>query len=359
VTATAHRRRGRRVTLRAGGRGRAPELSARLDLRVLAVLAGAAAGILAAFVVGVGHGDFPISPAEVLATLVGQGTAEHEFIVLELRLPRVLVAILVGAAFALSGAIFQSLAQNPLVAPDIIGVNAGAALVAVSVIVLGFPLGLLAPGAFLGALAAAVLVYTLSYRRGLSTYRLVLVGIAVNAAIGAGISYLLTRGEINDVQRATVWLIGSVYASDWGDVRLLGLALLALVPAAVALGRHLEALQLGDDVARGIGAPVERARLALVVVGVALAALSVAVAGPIGFVAFIAPHIARRLAGTSGAGALPASIAVGGQDQEVADIVAQRAFAPTALPVGIVTTLLGAPYFLYLLQRANRLGRAV
>lgn len=351
------RRPPRRVTLRAGhGRG---AVSARLDLRVLGVTALGTLAIVVAFVVGVGQGDFPISPGEVLATLVGQGTPQHEFIVIELRLPRILVAILVGAAFALSGAIFQSLAQNPLVAPDIIGINAGAALVAVSVIVLGLPLALLAPGAFVGALAAAIFVYLLAYRRGLSSYRLVLVGIAVNAAIGAGISYLLTRGQIDEVQRATVWLIGSVYASDWGDVTLMGLALTVLGPAAVALGRQLEALQLGDDLARGVGAPVERTRLVLVLVGVGLAALAVSVAGPIGFVAFIAPHIARRLADTSGAGALPASLAIGGLLVLVADIVAQRAFAPTSLPVGILTAILGAPYFLFLLYRANKLGNAV
>jgi iron complex transport system permease protein len=348
----------RRVTVRAGG-ARAPEVSTRLDLRVLAVIGATALLTLGAFVVGVSVGDFPIAPVDVLATLIGQGTEQHQFIVLDLRLPRVLVAILVGVAFAVSGAIFQSLAQNALVAPDIIGVNAGAALVAVGVIVLGLPAALIAPGALIGAVAAAALVYALAYRRGLSSYRLVLVGIAVNAALTAGISYLLTRGEILEVQRATVWLVGSVYGSDWGDVRLLGITLLVLLPAGLALGRQLEGLQLGDDLARAMGMRVERARLGLVVVAVALAALAVAVAGPVGFVAFVAPHIARRLAATSGAGALPASAGVGALLVLASDLSAQRLFAPASLPVGIVTALLGAPYFLYLLQRANRLGQAV
>jgi iron complex transport system permease protein len=350
----------RRLTVRTGpGALGLPALAIRIDLRLVVVLAATALLTLAAFTVGLALGDFPISPPEVLATLLGQGSPQHEFIVLQLRLPRVLVAILVGAAFALSGALFQSLARNPLVAPDVIGINAGAALLAVGVIVLGMPAALLAPAAFCGALGAALLLYALAYRGGVSTYRLVLVGIAVNAGLTAGISYLLTRGDIEEVQRANVWLIGSIYASDWADVRLLGLALLVLVPAALALGRRLEALQLGDDLARALGAPVERTRLALVVVAVALAALSVSVAGPIAFVAFIAPHIARRLAATSGAGALPASAAVGALLMLVSDIVAQRLLAPTSLPVGIVTAVLGAPYFLYLLRRAGRLGVTV
>lgn len=350
----------RRWTVRAGRRSAgAPVLAIRIDLRLAGMLAASAVATLVAVTVGMTVGDFPISPTEVLATLVGKGSPQHELIVLQLRLPRVLVAVLVGAAFAVSGAILQSLARNALVAPDVIGINAGAALLAVGVIVLGLPAALVAPGAFCGALGAALLLYALAYRGGVSTNRLVLVGIAVNAGLTAGISYLLTRGEIEEVQRANVWLIGSINTTDWADVRLLAVALAVLVPAGLALGRRLEALQLGDDLARALGAPVERTRLALVLIAVCLAALSVSVAGPIAFVAFVAPHLARRLAGTSGAGALPAAAAIGALLMLISDIVAQRLLAPTSLPVGIVTAVLGAPYFLYLLRRAGRLGVSV
>lgn len=338
-----------------GGAG----VSLRLDMRTAAVTVAASALATVLAVIAMGVGDFPISPREVIATLLGEGTARQEFIVIELRMPRVLLALLVGAAFALSGAIFQSLARNPLVAPDIIGVNAGAAAVAVGIIILGLPTAALAPGAFAGALGAALLVYVLAHRRGLSTMRLVLVGIAVNALLTAVISFLLTRGEINDVQRATVWLIGSLYAADWADVRVLTVVVLVLGPAAVALGRRLEVLQLGDDLARGLGAPVQGTRMCLVVVGVGLAAVGVAVAGPIGFVAFIAPHIARRLARSTATGTLVAAMAVGALLLLASDVVAQRLFAPTALPVGVVTAMLGAPYFLYLLRRAGRSGAAL
>jgi len=179
-------------------------------------------------------------------------------------------------------------------------------------------------------------------------------GIALNAGLAAGISYLLTYGRIEEVHRATVWLLGSVYGAGWDEVRLLAVALLVLGPAAVALGWRLEALQLGDDLARAVGAPVERSRALLVLVAITLAALAVAVAGPVAFVAFIAPHIARHLVGRGGTGALVAAAPVGALLVLVSDMVAQRAFAPSALPVGIVTAILGAPYFLYLLRRAGR-----
>lgn len=335
-----------------------PVLSARVDLGALSVVAALAVAIVAASVVGLSVGDYPIGPVEVGKALIGQASEGAGFVVLTLRLPRVLAALLVGAALAMSGAIFQALARNPLVAPDIIGVNAGAALASVAVIVLGGPLALLAPAAFAGALGAAVAVYLLAWRRGLSRHRLVLVGIGVHAVLWAGISYLLTRAEIWEVQRAYVWLVGSVYGSDWQEVALIAAGLSVVVPAAFALARPLEALQLGDDVARALGARVERARLGLVVCAVALAALAVTVAGPVGFVALVAPHIARRLIKAPGAAALTGALATGALLVLAADLVAQRAFAPTSLPVGIITALVGAPYFLYLLIRAERLGRA-
>jgi iron complex transport system permease protein len=351
--------RRRRVVVRVGaGASSLPRMSARLDVRTLVVVGAATALALVAFMVGVGYGDFPISPGDVLATLVGRGSPEQEFIVVDLRLPRMLVSLLVGGALALSGAIFQSLARNPLVAPDIIGINAGAAVVAVAVVVLGLSSALLAPGALLGGLGAAALLYALSYRRGLSTYRLVLVGIALHAAFMAGVSYLLTRGDIFEVQRAVIWLVGSVNDSDWADVRLMGVTLGVLAPVAVVLGRQLEALQLGDDLALATGVPVERARLVLLGLAVVLAAVAVSMTGPIGFVALIAPHIARRLASSSGTGVLAASVAIGGLLVLGADIASQH-LLPTPLPVGITTTLLGAPYLLYLLRRAGRLGQAV
>lgn len=336
-----------------------PSVSLRVGLGSIAVLVAAFAASIGFLAIGVGSGDFPLAPADVLATLVGGGDDTSRFVVWTLRLPRLLSAVLVGAALAVSGAIFQTLTRNPLVAPDIIGVNGGAALAAVAVIILGGPAALIAPAAFGGGMAATVTVYLLAWRRGLSSYRLVLVGIGVSAVATAGIGYLLTRGQIFEVQRATVWLIGSLYATDWGDVTLIAGTLAVLLPATFVLGRELAAMQLGDEAAVGVGVAVERSRLLIVVIAVGLAAVSVTVAGPVGFVAFIAPHLARRLARASGAGVIPAAAALGALLLIAADIVARRIVDPAELPVGILTVLLGAPYFLWLLARADRLGSGV
>lgn len=336
-----------------------PAISVRVGLGSIVVLIAAMAASIGFLAIGVGSGDFPLAPADVLETLAGGRDERSRFVVWTLRLPRLLNAVLVGAALAVSGAIFQTLTRNPLVAPDIIGVNGGAALAAVAVIILGGSATLIAPAAFAGGLAAAIAVYLLAWRRGLSSLRLVLVGIGVSAVASAGIGYLLTRGEIFEVQRATVWLIGSLYATDWGDVTLIAGTLAILLPATFVLGRELGVLQLGDEAAAGIGVRVERSRLLLLVIAVALAAVSVTVAGPIGFVAFIAPHLARRLARASGAGVIPASAALGALLLIASDIVARRVVDPAELPVGILTVLLGAPYFLWLLARAGRLGSGI
>lgn len=334
-------------------RGR-PPISVRLGVGSLVVLAAAAVGVVALLAVGVGSGDFPLSPGEVLVALFGGGDETSRFVVWTLRLPRLLGAVLVGASLAISGAIFQALARNPLVAPDIIGINGGAALAAVAIIVLGAPSALIGPAAFVGAFAAALLVYLLAWRGGIGPYRLVLVGIGIAAAATAGVSLLITRSEILAVKEATVWLIGSLYATGWEDVALVAASLAILIPASVVLGRRLALLQLGDEAAVSMGMHPERARLALLGVAVTLAAVSVAVAGPIGFVAFVAPHLARRLARASGSGILPAAAAIGALLLIGSDILARRILEPSELPVGILTVILGAPYFLWLLSRSQR-----
>ena len=333
-----------------------PALSFRLGTGSLRVLLVASLATLVLLAVGAGSGSFPIAPGGVVEALFGRGDPEAQFVVWTLRLPRLLTAVLAGAALAMSGAILQALARNPLVAPDIIGINGGAALAAVAVIVLGAPSGLLVPAAFAGALLAALAVYGLAWRGGIGRYRLVLVGIGVAALAEAGVGYLLTRVVLLEAATAYTWLVGSLYAASWQDVALLAASLAALLPAALLLGRGLQALQLGDDAAAGLGVATERTRLALVVVAVGLAAVGVAVAGPIAFVAFISPHLARRLARASGSGVLPASAAIGALLVVSADLIARRIADPVELPVGIVTVLMGAPFFLWLLLRGDRSG---
>lgn len=329
---------------------------AHLRRRSQSVGACLAVGILVAFCVSISVGDFPIPLVEVPRAIFGFGSDDAEFIVRTLRLPRALTGVLVGIAFGLSGAIFQSLARNPLASPDIIGISAGASASAVFVIVvLGGSYLVVSFGALGGALIAAFAIYVLAWKRGVSPYRLVLVGIGISAMLASVTSYLLTRAEIYDAQRATVWLTGSLNGRGWEHVRPVGIALALLFPAALWRSRSLRILQLGDDMAAGLGVGVERSRIALLVVGVALAAVATASAGPVGFVAFVAPAIARRLTRSS-LTIVPAAL-TGGLLVLVADLVARRLFAPTELPVGVVTGVVGAPYLLWLLARANRIGR--
>lgn len=335
-----------------------PPVSGVVRLRAAAVALALGLGGTAGFAVSLAVGDFPVPLAEVVRTLSGGGAAETAFVVTELRLPRALTGMLVGAAFGLSGAILQSVARNPLASPDILGITAGAAAAAVAVIVLGGgPSALGVPVAALGGgLLTALAVYVLAWRRGVTGYRLVLVGIGVGAALTSVTQFLLVRAELTDAARATVWLTGSLNGRGWDHVVPVGLAVALLLPVTLALSRRLALLQYGDDTASGLGVAVERSRVALVLAAVGLAAVATASAGPVGFVALVSPQIARRLTRTPGIP--PVCSALTGAALVLAsDLLARRLLAPTELPVGIVTAGVGAPYLLWLLARTNRVGR--
>ena len=313
------------------------------------------AALFAAFCLSVSIGDYAIPLLEVPPALFGWGSPEATFIIHELRLPRALVAVLVGGAFGLSGAIFQSLARNPLASPDIIGITAGASTAAVVMIVVlhaeGLALSLAALG---GGLLTAMAIYLLAWRRGVSAYRLVLVGIGISAFLASVTSFLFTRADITEAERAAVWLTGSLHARGWEHVVPLGWSMAVLVPLALLLANPLRMLQLGDETAQGLGLRVESARAALVLVGVGLAALATAAAGPVAFVAFVAAPVARRL--VRAPLAIVTSGLVGAALVLLADLVGRRVFAPVELPVGVITGIVGAPYLLWLLARANSKG---
>ncbi len=330
--------------------------SVRLDPRAVTVCVALAAVTVAVGLWSISVGDFPIPISDVVSTILGNPTEDSEFIVGTLRLPRVLVGAGVGAAFGMSGAIFQSLVRNPLGSPDIIGFTGGAALGAVVMIVYADATAFqVSAGAVLGGVLAAVVVYFLAWKRGVQAYRLVLVGIGAGFAITATIDYMITRAEINDVQRAAVWLTGSLNGRSWDEVRIVAVALAVLGPMAILMQRTLDRLDLGDDTAAGLGVNVGRAKLMLVLVGVGLAALGVAAAGPVAFVAFVSAPVARRLVNSPRACVVPAAF-VGALVTVVADLAARRLLAPTELPVGIMTALIGAPYLLWLLTRQARAG---
>lgn len=327
-------------------------VSFRFDPRV-PVLIGAALAVLALLAVWASTlGSFDLGLREVGQVLAGGGTPEARLIVLDLRLPRILAAVLVGPLLALSGAVFQGLIRNPLVSPDIIGIQAGAACAAVWWIVTGGASSLQPVVAFAGAAGAAAAIYLLSWRGRIAPARLVLVGVGVNALLTAATTLLLVRARIWEAGRAMVWMTGSVNNAGWDDVRVLALALLVLLPLGAALMGGLRVLQLGDARALALGLPVERARRILILVGCAASAAAVSVAGPVGFIALAVPHLARMLAGPMTPGVLAFTGVMGAIVLLAADMAAQH-LLPVSLPVGVVTGVVGAPYFLYLLLRAQ------
>lgn len=344
-TGTPYRRPGH-VAVRGG------PFALRINYRVLLLTLVAFAALLLLAAWAMSLGSFPLPLDGVARAVFGAGDQQQNFIVRTLRLPRVICAILIGAALALAGALFQGLVRNPLVSPDVIGIDRGATVFAVFWIVTGRSPETLPLAAFVGAALTAGLIYVLSWRGGVAPQRLILVGIGISAIMAAGTTYLTVRFPIEQVRAAIVWATGSVYGTTWASVRTLALTLAVLLPAALLLSWYLRPLSLGDDVARGLGLPVERARLALLFVGCGLAAAAVAVAGPIGFVALMVPHIARLLVGPLSGSMLLFTGVLGALFLLLADVIAQH-FLPVALPVGVVTSAIGAPYFLFLLYRSN------
>lgn len=312
--------------------------------------------------VDVGRGDFPIGVPDALRILLWGGADADRFIVLQLRLPRGLTAVLVGLAFGMSGAVLQSIARNPLASPDILGITAGASAGAVALIVLGGgtlgPLALvgLPVAALLGGLLTAAAIYLLAWRRGVAGFRLVLIGIAVAAMFTSLTSYLLIVADIAEATRATVWLTGSLNGRGWEHVVPVALAVGVAAAAAVVTTPTLSALRLGEDSARALGVRLQRGQALLLAIAVLLASVAVAAAGPIPFVALVAPQVALRLVRSAGppvlASGMTGAVLVVGSD------VASRTVLPVDLPVGVLTAAIGAPYLIHLLVRRTRKGDA-
>ncbi|MBE1532647.1 FecCD family ABC transporter permease [Actinomadura algeriensis] len=321
--------------------------------REIAVGATLAALVVAALCAALAYGDMTIPPADIAAALTGGGDGGTHFIVVELRLPRALTALLVGLALGMAGAVFQTLLRNPLASPDVIGISAGSSAGAV-IASLWFGLGgqALSAAALAGALLAAGGIYALAWRRGVSGHRLVLIGIGAAAGLMSLVSYAMTRAEVTEAQEALQWLTGSLNGRTWTHVWPLLIGAVVLVPATLAAARALPALQLGDDTAKGLGARVERGRLALFGCAVGLVAIATAAAGPVDFVALLAAPIARRLLPGRGAALVPSAL-TGAVIVLAADFAAQHAVA-VQFPVGVVTALIGAPFLLWLLTRVNR-----
>lgn len=321
--------------------------------RAFAVTAALAAILLVVSAFTLATGDFPVPLADVVRALAGDAPPAADFVVTTLRLPRMLTALLAGAALALAGAVMQSISRNPLGSPDLIGFTQGAATGGiVTILVIGGGAVATSVGAAAGGLLTAALILLLVGRHGLHGFRLVLVGVGVSLVLGAINAYLLIKAVLGDAQRVVAWQVGNVAGRGWGHVLLLTVVLAVLLPVLLATGRRMAMLALGEDTATSLGVPVLAAWLVPLAAAVGLVAAAVAMAGPIPFVALAAPHLARRLTRATGPNLLPAA-AMGALLTVASDFAAQH-LLPVQLPVGIVTSVLGGAYLIWLLLLQRR-----
>ena len=301
-------------------------------------------------------GDYPISPGDLVATVIGRGDEFHRMIVFEWRLPVAVAAVTFGALLGIGGAIFQSLTRNPLGSPDIIGFDAGSyTAVVLTMLVLGVGnYWSIAAAALGGGLVTALIVYLLANRRGVQGFRLIIVGIAVSAMLGSVNSYLITRADIDDAMAVGFWGAGSISRVSWTSMWPSLTVALFILTAAALVAPALRRLELGDDAAVTLGTRPTPVRLALIVIGVATTALVTAAAGPIGFIALAAPQLARRIARTPGvsllaAAAMGAFLLVGAH---LLSLVIAQVYRP--VPVGLITVCVGGTYLIWLLMRETR-----
>ncbi|WP_104107647.1 iron chelate uptake ABC transporter family permease subunit [Nocardioides sp. 616] len=327
----------------------------RRGARRRAVLGLLLALVVVAFVTSlmVGRTFYPAS--DVVRVVLGQDVPGASFTVGRLRLPRAVLALLVGLCFGLGGVTFQTMLRNPLASPDIIGISAGSsAAAAFAIVTLGLAGTAVSVFAIVVGLGVALLIYLLSFRDGVAGTRLILIGIGVAAMLESVTAYILSRAAAWDLQEATRWLTGSLNSTSWDDVLPTVAALAVLGPVLLLRGRDLDTLQLGDDAASSVGVRVERTRLVAIVAAVGLVAFATAAAGPVAFVAFLSGPIAARIVGPGTSLLLPSAL-VGALLVLVADLAGQYAFGHR-YPVGVVTGVLGAPYLVYLIVRTNRAG---
>lgn len=321
-----------------------------LAVVLVALLAGAV-------LLGVRFGSVPLSTGEAVRALLGGGEATHRTIVLELRLPRVLLGVLVGGGLALAGATFQAILRNPLAEPYILGISGGASVGAVLVLTLGLAGSgswVLPLAAFAGALVAIGLVFRVAIASGraMDVRVLLLAGVVVGAFFSACIAFILSVSEARTIQSAVLWIMGSLAGTSWRDVVLAAVYSLPAAAVLLTLARPLNALAIGEETAQYLGTDVERVKRIALAVAALLTAAGVAVAGVIGFVGLVVPHAIRLLVGSDHRVLLPLSFLAGAAFLTLADLLARLALAPTEIPIGVITAFVGVPFFLLLLRRS-------
>ncbi|EGO62513.1 FecCD family ABC transporter permease [Acetonema longum] len=317
--------------------------------------------LILSFIISMNTGYSQLSPLDTLRTLFGGGSARENLILFGFRLPRIVISILVGTGLALSGCIIQSVSRNALADPGLLGINAGAGLTVILFVLFCRSQSILSVFtlpflALIGAGLTAILIYSLAYKRqtGLAPIRLILTGVAVQAGISALTTVLVVKLDDTQFDFVAAWQAGSIWGSNWKFVLALLPWLLLLIPYVLSKARVLDVLSLGDDIACGLGASVEKERRRLLAAAVALAASCVAVSGSINFVGLIAPHLARQLVGPGHRVLLSACALAGAFLVSAADTIARVIVQPFEIPTGIMVAMVGAPYFLYLLTRSKQ-----
>jgi iron complex transport system permease protein len=338
-------------------------------------LGGLALLLFAVFVLAVGHGAVAIEPGRVIAILferigllaAGSADATEQAVVLSIRLPRAVLGVLVGAGLAVSGAALQGLFRNPLADPALIGISTGAALFAAAAIVLGgaaaatLPSGLIVHllplAAFAGGLITTFIVYRIATREGRTDIAtMLLAGVALNAITAAGIGLLIFISSEQQLRDINFWLLGSLGGASWERLIVAGPLMLAAILALPLLARHLNALVLGETEARHLGFDVERIKRITVVLAALAAGAAVALCGVIGFIGLLVPHLLRLLLGPNHRALLPAAGLLGAILMLIADSLARTVVLPAELPIGILTSCIGGPFFLWLLMRRRGFG---
>jgi iron complex transport system permease protein len=314
------------------------------------------------FFISLSSGVIQIQPGDVIKTLLNKGTARQELVLFDFRLPGIVLALLIGAGLAVSGVILQGITQNELSDPGILGINTGAGLAVVLFIFFfqkstaaatTLSIFMMPISALIGAIGAALLIYVLAWKKGVNPIRLVLVGIGVNAGFGAFLTIFQLKMDPQDFRQAAVWLTGDIWNASWTFVLAVLPWMLILIPIALQKAHTLNVLNLGDDVASGLGSSVEKERRLLLLIAVALAGASVAAGGGIAFLGLVVPHIARKIIGPLHQYILPISTLIGALLLMVSDTIGKNILAPTEIPVGIVVSILSAPYFVYLLMKTK------
>jgi len=302
-------------------------------------------------------GGVSVPLKEVLASLTGRNAEASNLIIMQFRLPRIVAAILIGAALAVAGALLQGVIRNPLASPDLLGVTGGAsvAVVAFMTFVTGYSIHWVPFIAIGGALVATTINYVFAWKKGVSPFRLVLIGIGISTAMGALTTFLLISGPAYLAAQVLNWMTGSIYGTNWSYIEVLWPWVAVFIPLSLLLAKELNVQSLGEDIARGLGSRLQLSRMILLFYSVALAGAAVGVAGTISFIGLMAPHIARMLVGNSYKLIIPVSALIGAIILLLADLAGRMLFQPLDVPAGVFTAGIGAPFFMYLLFKRKKI----